>query len=546
MTGPEGPEVLFIGHGAERSGPPIFLANLQGWLATHTDLRFATLLARGGPFVAEYRRHGPVTVLERPWAPARLVDRHRSAALGVGSPRPAGTPGAAGLRQHDGAVDPAAPGRGAGRGDGGRPRPRDGGGAGLRARRRRSGAPAGPSGPLHRRLAGGGRQPDGEPHGRPGAHHRPPRVHRARGRPGRRGTRRSPSGGRRGRGRVRGGRLGDAGVAQGPGALRPAGGRPAGPDRATDRLRLGRGGGPRPAVGAAGPRGPAPRRRGRRAPRRHPAGPGGLVPAGRRLRPRVPGGCVPVGGARGGVGGGPAGDLRHRWDGRAGRGRGRRCGRGLPGHGGHGRGPGPMGRATTSSADGRGRSWPSASGPGTSPRSPRRRCGRIWSDGWTAEAARRLPRRQPDRGAPGAAHLPALGPRAHRRRGRPGALAWWPAGRGLPARWPGRSPSCTRRRACGPGPRRSRPVSSASASGPSPDGPGAGGSPPGCRCRPTTCSTSTGRGVRWWCPISTARPPPWPTSTSWPAGPHLLPAGTRPGAASSVPNAWWSVSAGGG
>lgn len=75
MTVAGAPEVLFIGHGAERSGPPVFLANLQGWLATHTDLRFATLLARGGPFVAEYRRHGPVTVLERPWAPARLVDR---------------------------------------------------------------------------------------------------------------------------------------------------------------------------------------------------------------------------------------------------------------------------------------------------------------------------------------------------------------------------------------------------------------------------------------------------------------------------------------
>jgi len=68
-------EVLFIGHGAERSGPPVFLANLQRWLGTHTDLRFATLLARGGPLTAVYRRHGPVTVLDRRWAPARVVDR---------------------------------------------------------------------------------------------------------------------------------------------------------------------------------------------------------------------------------------------------------------------------------------------------------------------------------------------------------------------------------------------------------------------------------------------------------------------------------------
>lgn len=68
-------ELLFIGHGAERSGPPIFLRNLQGWLEANTDLRFATVLARGGPLVAEYRERGPVTVLDRPWAPARFVDR---------------------------------------------------------------------------------------------------------------------------------------------------------------------------------------------------------------------------------------------------------------------------------------------------------------------------------------------------------------------------------------------------------------------------------------------------------------------------------------
>ena len=29
------PELLFVGHGAERSGPPIYLANLLGCIANH-------------------------------------------------------------------------------------------------------------------------------------------------------------------------------------------------------------------------------------------------------------------------------------------------------------------------------------------------------------------------------------------------------------------------------------------------------------------------------------------------------------------------------
>lgn len=66
------PDLLFVGHGAERSGPPIFLANLQGWLTEHTDLRFGTLLARGGPLADEY---GDVRVVERPWAPVRVTGR---------------------------------------------------------------------------------------------------------------------------------------------------------------------------------------------------------------------------------------------------------------------------------------------------------------------------------------------------------------------------------------------------------------------------------------------------------------------------------------
>ncbi|HYF46495.1 MAG TPA: glycosyltransferase family 4 protein, partial [Acidimicrobiales bacterium] len=69
------PELLFLGHGAERSGPPIFLANLQRWLARRTDVDLATVLARGGALVEDYRACGAVRVLDTPAAPARVTAR---------------------------------------------------------------------------------------------------------------------------------------------------------------------------------------------------------------------------------------------------------------------------------------------------------------------------------------------------------------------------------------------------------------------------------------------------------------------------------------
>ena len=62
MTG--GPDVLFVGHGAERSGPPILLRHLQHWLAANSDLSMATLVARGGPLVTDYEQIGPVGVVD--------------------------------------------------------------------------------------------------------------------------------------------------------------------------------------------------------------------------------------------------------------------------------------------------------------------------------------------------------------------------------------------------------------------------------------------------------------------------------------------------
>jgi len=70
------PELIFVGHGAERSGPPVFLANLQRWLSRHTDLDMGTVLARGGALVQDYRAYGPVRVVEHPMAPTRVTSRN--------------------------------------------------------------------------------------------------------------------------------------------------------------------------------------------------------------------------------------------------------------------------------------------------------------------------------------------------------------------------------------------------------------------------------------------------------------------------------------
>lgn len=80
------PSVLFLGHGADRTGPPVFLANFQRWLAAHTDLDFATVLTRGGPLLDQYRRWGPVRVLDPRWTVPRMGQQ---ALARVGRPGPA-------------------------------------------------------------------------------------------------------------------------------------------------------------------------------------------------------------------------------------------------------------------------------------------------------------------------------------------------------------------------------------------------------------------------------------------------------------------------
>lgn len=67
--------MLFVGHGADRTGPPVLLANFQRWLAAHTTLDFATLLTRGGPLLDDYRRWGPVRVLDPRWTAPRIAQQ---------------------------------------------------------------------------------------------------------------------------------------------------------------------------------------------------------------------------------------------------------------------------------------------------------------------------------------------------------------------------------------------------------------------------------------------------------------------------------------
>lgn len=83
--------MLFLGHGADRTGPPVLLAHLRRWLADHDDLAFATVLTRGGPLLDDYRRWGDVRVLDARWSIPRIAQQGL-ARVGLGT-------AAAGLRR---------------------------------------------------------------------------------------------------------------------------------------------------------------------------------------------------------------------------------------------------------------------------------------------------------------------------------------------------------------------------------------------------------------------------------------------------------------
>ena len=65
-----GPRLLFLGHGAERTGPPIWLGHLLAWLDGNTDARAQVAVARDGPLLVDYRRHAAVLVASHHAEPA--------------------------------------------------------------------------------------------------------------------------------------------------------------------------------------------------------------------------------------------------------------------------------------------------------------------------------------------------------------------------------------------------------------------------------------------------------------------------------------------
>lgn len=62
-AGPPRRRALFLGHGAERTGPPQHLAHLLGWLARERFVEAEVVVARGGALVEEYRARGATTTI---------------------------------------------------------------------------------------------------------------------------------------------------------------------------------------------------------------------------------------------------------------------------------------------------------------------------------------------------------------------------------------------------------------------------------------------------------------------------------------------------
>ena len=56
------PRLLILGHGAERTGPPIFLLRLLRWVRAHAELEVAVVLLDGGPLLDDIRALAPTFV----------------------------------------------------------------------------------------------------------------------------------------------------------------------------------------------------------------------------------------------------------------------------------------------------------------------------------------------------------------------------------------------------------------------------------------------------------------------------------------------------
>ncbi|MEZ5179699.1 MAG: hypothetical protein R2746_15865 [Acidimicrobiales bacterium] len=91
--------LALLGHGAERTGPPIMLGHLLRGLAAAGRWDLSVLVARDGPLLPEYRRTGArataLTSAREPLEPLAAAMRR----TGLGAPPPGSrTPCAGGLR----------------------------------------------------------------------------------------------------------------------------------------------------------------------------------------------------------------------------------------------------------------------------------------------------------------------------------------------------------------------------------------------------------------------------------------------------------------
>ena len=69
--------VLFLGHAAERTGPPLILLDLLRWIREHTDIEAGVVLLEGGPLLDEFCALAPTWIVSD-WlgpGPTRLAER---------------------------------------------------------------------------------------------------------------------------------------------------------------------------------------------------------------------------------------------------------------------------------------------------------------------------------------------------------------------------------------------------------------------------------------------------------------------------------------
>ena len=69
--------VLFLGHAAERTGPPLILLDLLRWIDEHTDIQPGVVLVEGGPLLADFEALAPTWIVSD-WlgpGPTRFTER---------------------------------------------------------------------------------------------------------------------------------------------------------------------------------------------------------------------------------------------------------------------------------------------------------------------------------------------------------------------------------------------------------------------------------------------------------------------------------------